>query len=115
MPTFQPPATDTVPPFLASTRGPARRLMAHYKARARGRTLIIKGGVCRLTSYPSQTELDAADAYYLGGHVYIVSAAEEAVLVACGYSTTPDPSDSTWGSWASTTWGEMAGDTWESR
>jgi hypothetical protein len=35
--------------------------------------------------YPYQDDLDGYDAVYLGGHVYEITDAEAAVLIAAGY------------------------------
>lgn len=51
-----------------------------------GQTIILKNGVITVTDYPYQDELDDADAYYLGGHVYSLTQAEAQALIAAGGS-----------------------------
>lgn len=65
------------------------RLMRHYKSRARGQSVLRIGGVYQTIETPSQTDIDSASEYYAGGHVYQVSDAVSAALVAAGYVTTP--------------------------
>lgn len=50
-----------------------------------GISLLIEGGVGRLVEYPSQTELDATDAYFLGGYRHQVTPAERALIISAGY------------------------------
>jgi hypothetical protein len=109
LPTFSPPTADTVPPFLPTTRGPARRLMRHYKARARGRSVLKTAGVYATVDTPSQTQIDAATEYYAGGHVYTVTQAVADALAAAGYTTGADPAAPP----STLTWGALAGLTWD--
>ena len=50
-----------------------------------GITVINEGGAYRQVLYPAQSELEAADGYYLGGHLYEITAAEKTALEASGY------------------------------
>lgn len=51
-----------------------------------GRTLLKQGpGVYVLTDDPSNEDVAAAQATYLGGHEYVVDAAEAQSLTAAGY------------------------------
>lgn len=86
MPVFQPPTADLVPPFPPTTTGPARRLFAHYKARARGQSVLRTAGVYATVVTPSQTQIDSATEYYAGGHVYTVTQAVADALTAAGYT-----------------------------
>jgi hypothetical protein len=88
VPIFQPPTADTVPPFLPTTRGPVRRLFRHYKARARGRSVLRIGGVYLTVDTPSQTQIDSATEVYQGGHVYTVTQTVADALTAAGYTVT---------------------------
>lgn len=51
-----------------------------------GISVLNEGGAYRQVRSPAQTELEAATAYYLGGHRYEITAAEQAALTAAGYS-----------------------------
>jgi len=66
--------------------GPAGfgRLFWRYKI-ARGDTLLMTAGVVTRTRTPSVAEAAAADYAYLGGHVYVISPAENTLLIAAGY------------------------------
>lgn len=50
-----------------------------------GITVIKEGSAYRQVRSPSQQELEAATAYYLGGHRYEITAAEQSDLTAAGY------------------------------
>jgi hypothetical protein len=115
VPVFSPPTADTVPPFLPTTKGPARRLMRHYKARARGRSVLKTAGVYATVDTPSQTQIDAATEYYAGGHVYTVIQAVADALAAAGYTTGADPVDTThtWAHMETGTWDDWDGYTWQ--
>lgn len=118
-PTFQPPTADTVPPFLPTTEGPARRLFRHYKARARGRSVLRIAGAYLTVDTPGQAQIDTATEVYLGGHVYTVTDAVATALAAAGYTTTsdvtPPASTLTWGALGALTWDEFVDQygTWE--
>lgn len=51
-----------------------------------GQTLIVTGSTYRLSQFPSDEELAAADTFYLGGHIYEVDDATAAALAAAGYA-----------------------------
>lgn len=115
MPYFQPPTIDDVSPVLAQQaapwpRGPIEyRLFAHFKNRARGRTLILLNTGCvvegpfdwppQLVNVdPSQgdvwTEQGLAgipyteiDQVFMGGHIYHITDAEAACLTTAGYGS----------------------------
>ena len=53
---------------------------------SRGMTLIVNGSSVEATLYPYQNDLEDADYYFLGGHVYTVTDAQAAVLIAAGYN-----------------------------
>ena len=50
-----------------------------------GISLLIEGGVGRLTEYPSHTELRASDAFFLGGYMHQITPAERALIVSAGF------------------------------
>lgn len=52
----------------------------------RGVTLIVNGTTVTQSRYPYQDDLAAADAYYLGGHNYVLTDAEAQILIDAGYS-----------------------------
>lgn len=77
------------PPFVLE--GPAGYNKLHYRYKLRrGITVIKENGVYRETRYPYIDELNAAQAYYLGGSKYEVTSAEKASLEAAGYTVTTE-------------------------
>ena len=52
----------------------------------RGQSLLVTGTTVVMTQTPSQDDLAAASYYFLGGHEYIISDEQAAVLIAAGYS-----------------------------
>ena len=87
----------------------ANRLLAHYKPRARGVSVLRIDGVYQSVQYPTQDQCDAASEVYLGGHVYSVSEAVAAALEAAGFTTGADPVVPG----VSFTWGSLAGGSWD--
>ncbi len=59
-------------------------LFRYYKLR-RGVTVLVTGTDVRAVQYPTQDDLDAADAAYLGGHVHLLEPSAAAILIAAGY------------------------------
>jgi hypothetical protein len=53
----------------------------------RGQTLIVNGTQVIATLTPSQDDLAAASYYFLGGHEYLLSDEQAAVLTAAGYGS----------------------------
>lgn len=136
--TFEPPTVDDVPPVpsdwlpIPPIPGgrPEQRLFAHFKNRARGRTVILlKTGAAFAVDYPVQqvpawqevgdpfTETGLAGYPYsdiarvfLGGHIDIVNSDEATLLTAAGFGAgltpIPDPSP------RELHWGALADDTW---
>lgn len=139
---FEPPTVDDVPPVpsdwlpIPALPGgrPERRLFAHFKNRARGRTVILlKTGAAFATDYPTQmvpawqdqgdpfTESGLAGYPYsqiarvfLGGHIDIVDADEATLLTAAGFGAgltpvpEPPPANLRWGALAGGTWADFA-------
>ena len=52
----------------------------------RGITLLVTGTTVTQNRTPSQDDLAAADAYYLGGHTYTLDDTAAQVLINAGYS-----------------------------
>jgi len=52
----------------------------------RGITLLVTGTTVAENRTPSQDDLADADAYYLGGHTYVLDDAEAQILINAGYS-----------------------------
>lgn len=50
-----------------------------------GVSLVITGGTGRLVQYPSDEELNAADAYFLGGYRHDITPAERAQIISAGF------------------------------
>lgn len=139
---FEGPTVDDVPPVppdwlpipvLPSGR-PEQRLFAHFKNRARGRTVILlTSGDAFAVDYPTQmvpawqdqgdpfTETGLAGYAYtdiarvfLGGHIDIVDSDEAELLTAAGFGDgltpipEPPPSELRWGALAGGTWEDFA-------
>ena len=78
---FRTPSTDE------GAAVPGSRLMRFYKL-ARGVTVLDTGGVYTAVRYPSEDEIAAATAAYIGGHEYPVTDAVRAALIAAGIGVT---------------------------
>jgi hypothetical protein len=52
---------------------------------SRGITLIVNGTTVTEARTPYQNDLEDADAYYLGGHEYVVDQAAADILINAGY------------------------------
>lgn len=87
MPIFSPPVVNDLPAILPETRGVQRRLWRHYGGNPRGVSVLKIGGVYQTITTPTTAQIDSATEYYAGGHVYVVSAAVSAALIAAGYTT----------------------------
>lgn len=77
-----------VTPVFFSWRWPEFEGSSHGYNQGNGISVLKKNGVYTERKNPSQTELAAADLYYLGGREYAVDTTESLALVAAGYSTT---------------------------
>lgn len=80
MPTFNPPVAAKQNPAFRS------RLGAFFRNDV-GRTVLKTGSTYTTVQYPSDAQVRAANAVYMGGHVYTISAAEAADLTAAGYGS----------------------------
>lgn len=85
---FTPPYVLDLPPVLPETRGLQRALWRYAPNRPRGRTVIKENGTYTTLDAVVLTpeRVAAAQALYLGGHVYAVDEAEAASLTAAGYT-----------------------------
>lgn len=88
MPTFIPPTQDTVMNYTPDADWVAKALGRHFKLRAGGVTVLKEDGTYRMKRFPTIDEIAAADAAYLGGHIYEVDEDEATALVAAGYVVT---------------------------
>lgn len=89
MPTFTPPVTYDVPRVLPSTRGNAYWVGRLLSPIPRGRTVLkAADGSYSIVDTPTVDEMAAAAIVYQGGHIYTVSNAEAAALVAAGFTVT---------------------------
>lgn len=77
MPTFTPPAIHEGIPG-------ARGLWRFYRM-PRGVSVSITAGEATVVRYPSQSDIDAADQFYLGGYEYEITTEQAAVLTAAGF------------------------------
>ena len=57
----------------------------------RGITFIVNGTTVTEVQTPYQNDLEDADAYYLGGHEYVLTQAEAQILIDAGYSDYLEP------------------------
>ena len=57
----------------------------------RGQSLLVTGTTVVMTQTPSQDDLAAASYYFLGGHEYVISDEQAAVLTAAGYGSYVTP------------------------
>jgi hypothetical protein len=73
-----------VPPTVIQGPAGGHWLFWRYSL-ARGITVYKIDGQWYEEQYPSQDDLDIADAYYLGGHEYEITLAEKNDLEAAGY------------------------------
>lgn len=77
------------PPFVYEGPAGYNKLHIRYKLR-RGVSVLKENGVYRETRYPYIDELNAAEAYYLGGSKHEVTLAEKQSLEAAGYTVTTE-------------------------
>lgn len=77
MPIFTPPAIHEGIPG-------ARGLWRYYRM-PRGVSVAIHAGEATTIRYPSQDDIDSADAFFLGGHEYEITDEQAAVLTAAGF------------------------------
>ena len=78
--TFTPP-TYTMKPVHGG------RLLSRYQF-PQSYSVVKRGSTYETVTSPSNEVWDDADFVYLGGHVYEISDAEAALLIAAGYSPT---------------------------
>jgi len=74
-----------IPPVLEYGPAGGNWLFYRYKLK-HGVTVYKVGSSWYEEEYPSQDDLDVADAVYLGGHEHPVTQAEKTDLEAAGYS-----------------------------
>lgn len=85
MPTFTTPVAFTGPRLLPGSRGPERCFFRRASALPVGQTVLKESGVYSTVQNPDANRVAAAQAVYLGGHVYEVNATIAAELTAAGY------------------------------
>lgn len=72
--------------------GPAGTDGLFYRYRLeRGLSVLKMGGSYYLTTFPTQDEVSASDAVYMGGYTHRVDATEAAALTAAGYGSYLSP------------------------
>ena len=95
MATFQPPIDEGVVPRVYLTWPDhyrpvpriAQRLFARYKRHDRGRNVYLLTDNTVTEEQPS--DMSTVQRIFYGGHIEPVNAAEEAILVAAGYTVEP--------------------------
>ena len=83
---FSPPSVNDGAPYRADADEVTQRLWGHFSRHNTGVSVLKTGATYVDQQYPYQDDLDAADVVYLGGHIYDVSDAEAALLIAAGYA-----------------------------
>lgn len=91
---FTPPVALGRPLHTNNQQHPAYALFRHYAPHAAGTNVWIVNDVVTTTQ---PVELDEDDSEFLGGHISVITAAEQALLTAAGYgayiTTIGDPVD----------------------
>jgi hypothetical protein len=110
MPIFSPPVLNDSPRVLSGTGGVERRLFRYFGPNPRGLAVVKVSGHYTTVDDPYQGILIGADGtdWFLGGHIYTVSAAVAAGLAADGYTTTADPTPPA----RNLAWGALGGGSW---
>lgn len=90
MPTFTPPIVYDVPTTLPDDRGVAWRHRRYYGPNARGVNVYVYADGTVSQDNPAHLTSELASdvsptTTYYGGHVYLISAAQAAVLTTAGY------------------------------
>lgn len=86
MPTFTPPVTDGLAVADRNKRDVANRLFSFFGSWAQGKTVWRDSvGVWHESAWPDNADLIDAQVVYDGGHVYEVTDAEAAELIAAGF------------------------------
>lgn len=58
-----------------------------------GVTLLVNGGIVVESQYPTEEQLAAADAAYVGGHEYVITPSAAAILTTAGYGSFLSPTE----------------------
>jgi hypothetical protein len=85
---FSPPTAPTVP-MAVRPNHPGFGLFRHYRNLDAGINVFVVAGV--VTTAEPDYEFTTPDRVYLGGHIYVVTQAESAVLTAAGYTVVNGP------------------------
>jgi len=86
VPTFSPPAVYDVPRVTVDSVDPGRQLFKRYSALPRGRSVLhMRDGSFIVLDNPTGDQIAAALFAYIGGHIYDITDAEAALLVAAGF------------------------------
>lgn len=89
MPTFTPPTSQDRPTTTLEGNHPGDSLMRHFAPLTRGRNVYIlpDGTVTESDGSVDWSTQNSADVFY-GGHTHTVTTAQQAILVAAGYTVT---------------------------
>lgn len=89
---FEPPVVYDRPTTIHPPRPKYINAYARWQGgQARGRSVLRYGNQCQVIDTPTVDQTNTADAYYAGGHVYIIDNLEADKLSACGLIVTPIP------------------------
>lgn len=83
---FSPPLRGYGPSFRADADRVTQLLWGHFHGAPEPVSVLKNGEDYTDQTYVYSDDIDAADIYYQGGHVYEVSEAEKDALVAAGYT-----------------------------
>lgn len=83
---FSPPVRGYGPSYRADADKVTQRLWGHFRGAPEPTSVLKTGETYTEQTYVYSDDIDAADIFYQGGHVYEVSEAEAADLIAAGYT-----------------------------
>lgn len=88
MPTFNPPTANDLPGITPETKGIQYRLFRYYGNNPRGKSVVMVAGHWTTMDYPSSEDfVQGTDGinFFLGGHIYTITAGQAATLTADGF------------------------------
>lgn len=89
---FEPPVVYDRPTTIHPPRPKYINAYARWQGgQARGRSVLRTGSNVQVIDTPTVDQTNAADAYYAGGHIYVIDNNEAEILSAAGLTVTPIP------------------------
>jgi hypothetical protein len=83
--TFSPPVTGYGPSYRADADRVTKALWGHFRGAPEPKSVLKSGATYTDQGYVYSDDIDAADVFYQGGHVYPVTESEAGALTAAGY------------------------------